>query len=240
MVVTRRTFLPLVLLVVLLTFGTSSVLAKNDSGTDVTTPVSGTSTGTSQVTNPPSSPTDPNGCAPNTGGGKICHFDVSGTFTASPLGTGTYAGTITLDYNSYTAANPCATATGHITFTNAAGEKVFTTLAPGSKVCETTPPSAVHTTHLILKIMGGTGPFAGASGTIYSDGTTTDTTTPSTGKSVDASTLTGSISLEKGDDHGCGNDDHNHGKGNDGSDNGHGHCGPDHGDGHGDDHGGDD
>ncbi|MDQ2785968.1 MAG: hypothetical protein M3Y58_13315, partial [Chloroflexota bacterium] len=170
MVVTRRTFLPLLLVAFLLTFGTVSVLAKDK---DSTAPVSGSSTGTSQVTNPPSSPTDPNGCAPNTGGGKVCHFDVSGTFTASPLGSGTYTGKVTLDYSSYSAASPCATATGTITFTNAAGDKVYTMIAPGSKVCETGNP-IVHSENLVLKITGGTGVFLHASGTIMSNGSTTD------------------------------------------------------------------
>ncbi len=194
--------------------------------------------GTSQVTNPPSSPTDPNGCAPNTGGGKVCKFSVSGTFTASPLGTGTYAGMVTLDYNTYTVANPCAAATGNITFTNAAGDKVFTTLGPGSKVCETTPPSTVHTENLILNITGGTGHFAGATGTIKSNGTTTDVA-GNPGKHTDSATLTGSITLEHGNSNGCGNNGHNNGHGNNGDDNGRGNCGDDHGDGHGGD-GGDD
>ncbi len=230
MVVTRRTFLPLVLIAFLLTFGTSSVLAKDK---DVTTPVSGSSVGTSTITNPPLTPTDPNGCAPNTGGGKVCHFDVSGTFTASPLGTGTYTGKVTLDYNTYTTANPCAAATGNIMFTNAAGDKVYTTLGPGSKVCETNPPSAVHTENLILKITGGTGRFAGATGTIHSDGMTMDVP-GNPGKHTDSATLSGSITLEHGNGHGCGNDGHNNGHGNGGDDNGNGHCGDDHGEGNGD------
>ena len=238
MVVTRRTFLPLLLIAVLLTFGASSVLAKNDKDTDVATPVSGTSAGTSQVTNPPITPTDPNGCAPNTGGGKICHFNVSGTFTATPLGTGTYAGQVTLDYNSYTAANPCATATGNITFTNTAGDKVYTTLAPGSKVCETVPPSTTHTEMLILKITGGTGQFANATGTIMSNGTTMDVA-GNPGLHTDSATLTGSITLENDTDHGCGNNGQNNGKGNGGHDNGFGHCRSDNGNGQGDDNGDD-
>lgn len=242
MIVSRRTLIPLFLIAVLLTFGTASVLAKDtDKDTDGTVPVNGASNGVSQLTNPPTSPTDPNGCAPITGG-KICKFDVSGTFTASPLGTGTYAGKITLDYSSYTTAHPCATATGNITFTTATGDTVTTQLAPGSEVCETTPASSVHTTHFLLNITGGTGQFTDATGTITSNGTTTDTTTPSTGKSVDSSTLTGSISLENGTNgHGCGNDGHNNGKGNDGKDNGFGHCAPHHDNGQGnDDNGGDD
>lgn len=225
--VTRRTFLPLLLVAVFLTFGTVSVFAKDK---DSTTPVSGSSAGMSQITNPPTTPTDPNGCAPNTGGGKICHFDVSGTFTASPLGSGTYTGTVTLDYNSYTTASPCATATGTITFTNAAGDKVHTMLAPGSKVCETTPPSAVHNETLILKITGGTGQFEDATGTIHSDGTTMDVA-GNPGKHTDSATLSGSITLEHGNGHGCGNDGHDNGKGNGGDDNGNGHCGSDHGNG---------
>ncbi|MCA1666536.1 MAG: hypothetical protein LC793_03880, partial [Thermomicrobia bacterium] len=175
-----------------------------------------------------------NGCAPNTGGGKICHFAVSGTFTAAPLGSGTYAGTVTLDYSSYSAASPCATATGSITFTNAAGDNLYTMLAPGSQVCETTPPSAVHTETLILKITGGTGQFAGATGIIHSNGTTMDVV-GNPGMHTDSALLSGSITLEHGNGHGCGNDGHNNGKGSGGDDNGHGHCGPDHGDGHGDD-----
>lgn len=244
MTVSRRTLIPLFLIVVLLAFGTTSVLAKDngrDKDTDAAVSVNGTSTGMSQVTNPPASPTDPNGCAPNTGGGKICNFDVSGTFTAAPLGSGTYAGKITLDYSPYTAAHPCATATGTITFTAATGDTITTKLAPGSEVCETIPASSVHTTHFLLSITGGTGRFEDATGVIHSDGTTTDTTTPSTGKSTDSSTLTGSISLEGGDEHGCGNDGHNNGKGNGGRDNGFGRCGPHHDNGHGDDdNGGDD
>lgn len=229
--VTRRTFLPLLLVAVFLTFGTVSVFAKDK---DTTSPVSGHSMGTSTVTNPPSSPTDPNGCAPNTGGGKICKFNVSGTFTAAPLGTGTYTGMVTLDYNQYNQTTRCTPATGNITFTNAAGDKVFTTLGSGSQVCETTPPSAVHTEKLVLNITGGTGQFAGATGTIMSNGSTVDVV-GNPGQHTDSATLTGSISLEHGNNgHGCGNDGHDNGNGNGGDDNGHGHCGPDHGNGHGD------
>ena len=227
------------LVAVFLTFGTVSVFAK-DKGKekDTTSQVSGTSTGTSTVTNPPTSPTDPNGCAPNTGGGKVCHFDVSGTFTASPLGTDTYAGKVTLDYNQYNTTTGCTPATGTITFTNAAGDKVYTTLGSGSQVCETNPPSAVHTENLVLNIMGGTGQFAGATGTIMSKDSTTDVP-KNPGKHTDSAMLTGSISFEHGNNgHGCGNDGHDNGKGNGGDDNGNGHCGSDHGDGH-DDNGGD-
>ncbi len=226
------------LVAVFLTFGTVSVFAK-DKGKekDTTSQVSGTSTGTSTVTNPPTSPTDPNGCAPNTGGGKVCHFDVSGTFTASPLGTGTYAGKVTLDYHSYTATNRCATASGTITFTNTAtGDKLYTMIDPTrSNVCETATPT-IHSEDLVLIITGGTGQFAGATGTIMSKGTTIDA---EPGMHTDSATLTGSITLEHGNNgHGCGNDGHDNGKGNGGDDNGNGHCGSDHGDGH-DDNGGD-
>lgn len=238
MVVTRRTFLPLLLIAILLTFGTSSVLAKGKNN-DGTSPVNGASMGTSQVTNPATC--NPPSQNPNF---LVCNFNVTGTYTAttSPLApAGTYSGNVTLDYHSYTATNPCATATGTITFTNAAGDKVYTTLAPGSKVCETNPPSAMHTENLVLKITGGTGQFAGATGTIMSKGSTTDT---GPGMHADSATLTGSITLERGNnDHGCGNDGHNNGHGNDGNDNGDGHCGPDHGNGHGDngdDNGGND
>ncbi|MHB8646803.1 MAG: hypothetical protein ACYDAR_13515 [Thermomicrobiales bacterium] len=221
MVATRRTFLPLVLVAIFLAFGTVSVFAKDK---ETATPVSGSSTGTSQITNPPTSPTDPNGCAPNTGGGKVCHFDVSGTFTASPLGSGTYQGKVTLDYRSYTSASPCAKATGHITFTNAAGDKVYTVLAPGSKVCETMPPSNIHTETLTLKITGGTGQFEDATGTIHSNGTTTDVP-GNPGMHTDSATLTGSITLDHGNGNGCGDG---------GGDHGNDHCG----DGHGNDNNG--
>jgi len=240
MVVTRRTFLPLLLISILLTFGTSSVLAK-DKG--VTTSVMGTSTGTSTLTN---AGNNPGMCNPPSQNPAlfICTFTVSGTYMANPpLGpAGTYSGNVTLDYHSYTATNRCATASGTITFTNTAtGDKLSTMIDPAhSQVCETGTP-AIHSENLVLKITGGTGQFAGATGTIMSKGSTTDT---GPGMHADSATLTGSITLERGNnDHGCGNDGHNNGHGNDGNDNGDGHCGPDHGNGHGDngdDNGGND
>jgi hypothetical protein len=51
------------------------------------------------------------------------------------------------------------------------------------------------------------------------------------GKHTDSATLSGSITLEHGNGHGCGNDGHDNGKGNGGDDNGNGHCGSDHGNG---------
>ncbi|MGI8858023.1 MAG: hypothetical protein ACR2JW_19975 [Thermomicrobiales bacterium] len=235
MVVPRRTFLPLLLIALLLTLGTSSVLAK-DKDKDATSPVSGASMGASQVTNPTTC--NPPSQNPNF---LVCNFDVSGTYTANPpLGpAGTYSGHVTLDYHSYTAANRCATASGTITFTNTAtGDKLNTTIDPAhSQVCETGNP-VVHSENLVLKITGGTGAFTGATGTIMSNGSTTDVA-GNPGQHTDSATLTGSITLEHGKGTGCGNDGHNNGHGNGGDDNGHGNCGNDHGDGHGGD-GGDD
>ncbi len=237
MVVTRRTFLPLLLIAILLTFGTSSVLAK-DKDNDVTSPVNGASMGTSQVTNPTTC--NPPSQNPNF---LVCNFNVMGTYTAttSPLApAGTYSGNVTLDYHSYTATSRCATASGTITFTNSAtGDKLSTMIDPAhSQVCETGTP-AIHSENLVLKITGGTGQFAGATGTIMSNGSTVDVV-GNPGRHTDSATLTGSITLERGNnDHGCGNNGHNNGHGNDGNDNGHGHCGPDHGD-NGDDNGGND
>jgi hypothetical protein len=228
MMVVRRTFLPLMLIAILLAFATSSVLAKEkDQGKDkdFTSQVTGNSAGTSTLTNPST-------CNPPSGNLAlfICNFDVMGTYTANPpLGpAGTYSGHATLDYHSYSATSPCATASGAITFTNTAtGDQLFTMIDPThSQVCEIAGMPTIHSETLALVITGGTGIFADASGTIMSNGQTTDT---GPGTHADRATLTGSIMVERGNGRGCGNDGHDNGKGNNGEDNGYGHCGNGHG-----------
>ncbi len=193
MFVPRRMLTACIVMVIVLMLGGTSVFAK---GHDDATPVNGTSSGTSTLTNPST-------CNPPSGNPAflICNFDVTGTYSGTPIGSGTYSGHVTLDYHSYTATNPCATATGTITFTNAHGDQLVTTLGPGSQVCETAV-ATVHSEHLVLKIMSGTGLFKHASGTIVSNGTTTDT---GPGTHADSATLTGSITLHG--HHGKGNDD---------------------------------
>ena len=125
--------------------------------------VSGTSSGTSTATGHPSF--------------FVYNFDVSGIFKARPIGPGTYAGSVTLDYSNYTTASPCADVTGTITFTDAAGHQINTTVS-GTE-CETTPYNAdIHLSDLVLTITGGTGTYRDASGTIDSTGTTTGITSP--------------------------------------------------------------
>lgn len=201
MSVPRRMLTACIVMAIALMLGGTSVFAK---GHDDATPVNGTSSGTSTLTNPST-------CNPPSGNPAlfICNFDVMGTYSGTPIGTGTYSGTITLDYHSYTATNHCATATGTITFKNADGNQLVTMLGPGSQVCETAV-ATVHSSHLVLKITGGTGVFKHASGTIISNGTTTDT---GPGTHADSATLTGSITLHG--NHGEGNDD-GEGGGNDG------------------------
>ncbi len=235
MVVTRRTFLPLLLVAVFLTFGTVSVFAKDK---DTTSPVNGVSTGSSTNTSncDPLHPTPTN---------LVCTFAVNGSYSAMGIGSGTYSGTTTIDYTKYGTAGKdpngggaCTPVTGSITFTKSPGNTLTTTLAPSSKVCETGAAGSPHHTYLVLTITGGTGQFHGATGTINSTGISTDD--PSNARlHHDMATLTGSITLEHGNNgHGCGNDGHENGKGNGGDDNGNDHCGSDHGDGN-DDNGGD-
>jgi len=231
MVRVRRLIFPFILLFLLTGFGSSAVLAdkhkagddSNGDGKTFTMQVTGNASGTARLTNP-------GACSPNTGGGKICEFDVSGTYQAS-FGAGTYSGHVTLNYATYTMQNPCATATGTITFTNANGGTITTTLAPGSKVCETTPPSTVHNATFILNVTGGTGVFEGATGTINANGTTNDTP-GQPGMHTDTFVLTGTLTTRHAVDNGkrCGNDGKNNGNGNDGKDNGFGDCKAKHGD----------
>jgi hypothetical protein len=123
-------------------------------------PVIGHSAGSSTATGHPST--------------YVYTFDVEGDFRASPIGAGTYEGTITLDYSTYTTASPCASVTGKITFTDVLGNTIVTSVS--GMECETTPYNPdIHLSELVLTITGGTGPYENANGTIDSDGMTTGT-----------------------------------------------------------------
>jgi hypothetical protein len=136
---------------------------------DVT--VSGTVSGTATPQAPEPGVAE---CTPTTGttpADFVCDFDAAGTFTLTGIGSGTYAGTLRLDWSIYTAAQPCAEAVGALTLTTADGTLALV-VEDSSRVCET----SVATTHdatLQMTVASGTGVFAGASGTLSGTGTMT-------------------------------------------------------------------
>jgi hypothetical protein len=213
----RRLLTLLAIVATLAMLSATTVLAKDHTAT-----VNGSSKGTSTVEITPArtcSPVPPVHNATD----LLCTFVVNGSYTASGIGSGTYHGTTMIDYGQYGSAGsgpgPCTPVTGAITFEKSHGNTLTTTLGAGSKVCDTSPASTVHNTHLVLDITGGTGRFEGATGTILSDGTSTDDATTA-GLHHDNAQLSGHVTLnhDDGDDHGDNGDNGGHGHGDDGGD----------------------
>jgi hypothetical protein len=202
----RRLLSLLAIVATLAMLSATTVLAK-----DHTVTVNGTSSGTSTVVITPARTCNPVPTVVNPTD-YLCTFAVAGSYTASGIGSGTYHGTTMIDYGNglYGSAGlgpgPCTPVTGAITFEQSPGNTLTTTLGAGSKVCETSPASTVHNTHLVLDITGGTGKFHGATGTILSDGTSTDDATTA-GLHHDQAQLSGHVTLRHGD----GNDGDNGG-----------------------------
>jgi hypothetical protein len=215
----RRLLSLLAIVATLAMLSATTVLAK-----DHTVTVNGTSSGTSTVVITPARTCNPVPTVVNPTD-YLCTFAVAGSYTASGIGSGTYHGTTMIDYTQYNhnpadlEPGPCTPITGAITFEKSPGNTLTTTLGAGSKVCETSPASTVHNTHLVLDITGGTGRFEGATGTILSDGTSTDDATTA-GLHHDNAHLSGHVTLrhDNGDDHGDNGDNGGHGHGDDGGD----------------------
>ena len=198
----RRLLTLFAVLAAVAALGATTALAKGDD----TVTVSGSSSGTS---------TNTNGCDPASPHSTLllCTFSVQGKFSVEGIGAGTYSGMTAIDYAQYGTAgtengHPCTPITGSITFKKSAGSTFTTTLAAGSKICETGGAGAPHTTHLILTITGGTGRFHGITGTILSNGVSTDDPTVA-GLHHDSARLSGQVTLHEGDGDGHGSgDDH--------------------------------
>ena len=184
------------------------------SAKDHTATVNGSSSGTTKNTN---------GCDPAAPHPTLllCTFNVHGTYHATGIGSGSYSGKTQVDYAQYGKAGHdpngggnCTAVTGKITFKQSEDNTLKTTLAPGSKVCETSTPG-VHHTYLVLTITGGTGRFEGATGAINSNGTSTDDA-KTAGLHHDTALLGGNITLHH--DGGDSGDNGNHGDGGDNND----------------------
>lgn len=119
---------------------------------------------------PTSSPTDPEDF--------ICDFDTVGAYDLDEVGTGSYSGEFRLDWSIYTGAEPCAEATGTLTLTGADGTLELA-VDDTSRVCETTDP-LVHDATFDVTVLGGTGAFADATGSLTATGTLTGTDTAGT------------------------------------------------------------
>lgn len=166
-----------------LTAGTA--LANNSSR-----PFSGSYSGTSTlVTGDPSATCNPQN--PTSTADLRCAFTTSGTLTATHLGSGTYTGTILLNWATYTSEHRCAAASGKITWTTANGDTLISNIGSGSTVCETNPSSKTHITTFYLTSASGSGRFEGGSWAITMSGTTVDT---GSGTHADSGTLSGTIS----------------------------------------------
>lgn len=105
----------------------------------------------------------------------ICDFVIAGTFDVTELGAGTYTGETRLDWSIYTGSEPCAELTGTMTLTNASGT-ITLEMLDTSRVCETADPME-HASAMDAVVAGGTGAYAGATGTVTGDGTLSATAT---------------------------------------------------------------
>jgi hypothetical protein len=168
----RRLLTVLAMVATLAMLSATAVVAK-----DQTYAVSGSSSGTSTLVITPARTCSPVPPVVNPTD-LLCTFAVTGAYQASGIGAGTYHGTTMINYGLYGQAGngpgPCTAVTGSLTFEQSPGNTLTTTLGSGSRVCETVPASTVHNTNLVLDITGGTGRFMTATGTILSDGTSTD------------------------------------------------------------------
>jgi hypothetical protein len=122
----------------------------------------------------------------------ICDSTVDGTFTLTELGTGTYTGSVRLDWSIWTSSEPCAAATG--TFTLEAGaDSITSEIADTSRVCETTPATDTYSIITHGTITGGSGAFAGTTGgTFEATGFLMQT---SLGEFTSAQTVVASVTL---------------------------------------------
>lgn len=132
--------------------------------------VTGTSAGTATA-QPPEAGATCNPTAPAAPSDLICDFDIVENFTLTDLGTGTYTGTTRLDWSIYTGAEPCAELTGTTTLTSDEGT-ITLSILDSSRVCETASPT-VHSFEMDATVTGGTGAYAGATGTFSGTGTLT-------------------------------------------------------------------
>ena len=138
--------------------------------------VAGTATGTADTKAPaPGATCDT--ASPTQASDYVCDSTVGGPFTLTELGTGTYAGDVQLDWSIYTGTEPCAEASGTVTFTNGA-DSITTTLASTSRVCESQPASNTYTMALQSNVTAGTGRFASATGNLDTLGNLVKTATP--------------------------------------------------------------
>ena len=123
----------------------------------------------------------------------ICDSTVAGTFVLSQLGSGTYSGNVRLDWSTWTSAEPCAAASGAVTFMGA-DDSIATALDTTSRVCETMPASDTFTMSLDLVVSGGTGRFAPpSSGSFEETGFLVETATP--GNYTSTQSIQGSITV---------------------------------------------
>lgn len=138
--------------------------------------ITGTASGTADTKAPAPGATC-NTASPAQPSDYVCDSTVAGPFTLTELGTGTYAGDVQLDWSIYTGSEPCAEASGTVTFTNGA-DSITTTLDSTSRVCESQPASDTYTMSLQSTVTGGTGRFAAATGTFTTLGNLVKTATP--------------------------------------------------------------
>jgi hypothetical protein len=131
--------------------------------------VNGSVTGTMTASAPtPSALCTPTGFNPSPE--NRCNFTAAGSFSDTALGTGTHAGSLTLDWSMNTATG-CRIVSGTIIFSPVGGGSSLSTNvdATTSRVCGggLTP----HPMTLELDVTGGTGTFTGATGTLTATGT---------------------------------------------------------------------
>lgn len=170
---------------------TVALLAIPAIATAATFTITGTTVGTATAQpDEPGATCDPTAPAP-TPSDLICDFDTAGTFTLTEIGTGTYTGTTRLDWSGYTAEAPCAEVTGTMVLTATEGTLTLA-IEDTSTVCETGNP-LVHASALDLTVVSGTGEWAGATGTLTTEGTLTLNT--ETGVYAEEHEVSGTLSV---------------------------------------------
>jgi hypothetical protein len=153
--------------------------------------MSGTATGTATTLPPaPGATCNPPGATQPSD--FICDSTVAGTFVLSGLGTGTYSGNVRLDWSIWTSADPCAEATGTITFVSGT-DSITTVIEDTSRVCESTPASDTYTIETQSTATGGTGAFAAiTAGTFEASGVLVATTP---GEFTSTQAIVGSVTV---------------------------------------------
>lgn len=126
-----------------------------------------------------------------TGGPLVFASSSAGTMISTHLGKGSYSITATQDWTTAVFfTHPCAVVAGTFTLTAANGATVTGTVS--GETCELAPfVNTSYASSLTATINGGTGRFAGASGTLTVNGLSTG---PVGGPFNDTSTWTGTIS----------------------------------------------